>query len=347
MPGIHTDVFRSQGVGQGTVCKPTFSGQSNYQASKIEQHLEKTDDDYIPFMFPWYGTGVVPSALGCSIAFEKGLDPAVAGKVINEPQDIKRLTMPDPYEDGLMPKVLACIDYMVENTDMPVSFTDAQGPLNIALGLCGVENFFAWMYEYPKHVHEIMDFCTEVLISWLRVQKKHAGQKMTSGAFPHGIVLPEGFGGVWISDDDCTVISPRLYEEFVVPYNSRVFRAFGGGSLHFCGNAEHQLENFSKIDGLTAINNFCMGNFNQIVKMQQMYNNKLPIMVCDFTPLHIEQYYSELVDAIKFKGIILATYVAPDYALVGGKYDTVARDVDQITEESKEVIFKLVHRRSP
>ena len=105
-----------------------------------------------------------------------------------------------------MPRVLKCIDYMNENSDLPVSFTDPQGPLNIALCLCGVENLFVWMYEEPEYVHEIMEFCTEAFIQWVKVQKKHAGQKYNNGAFPHGIILPEGFGGVWLSDDDCTVI---------------------------------------------------------------------------------------------------------------------------------------------
>ena len=35
-----------------------------YQVKKIERHMETFDDDYIPFLFPWYGTGVIASALG-------------------------------------------------------------------------------------------------------------------------------------------------------------------------------------------------------------------------------------------------------------------------------------------
>ena len=35
-----------------------------YQVKKIERHMETYDDDYIPFLSPWYGTGVIASALG-------------------------------------------------------------------------------------------------------------------------------------------------------------------------------------------------------------------------------------------------------------------------------------------
>ena len=30
------------------------------------------DDVYIPYLFPWYGTGVVPSAIGCEVLFQAG-----------------------------------------------------------------------------------------------------------------------------------------------------------------------------------------------------------------------------------------------------------------------------------
>ena len=44
-----------------------FATMLEYQARKILAHLERYDDDYVPFLFPWYGTGVVPSALGSTI----------------------------------------------------------------------------------------------------------------------------------------------------------------------------------------------------------------------------------------------------------------------------------------
>lgn len=318
---------------------------SQFQIKKIKNHLERYDDDYIPVLFPWFGTGVVPSALGCKTIFNKKLDPAVGGAVIFKPEDIKKLTFPDPYRDGLMPKVLKCIDYMRENYDCDVSFTDCQGPLNIAICLCGVENLFIWMYEYPQYVHEIMEFCTETLIRWVKVQKKHTGSSIEAGAYPHCLALPEGFGGVCISDDDLTILSPHLYKEFVVPYNSMVLKAFGGGTLHFCGSAEHQLENLLNTEGLTGINNFCMGNIGQIVKMQKLFKNRLAIMACDFAPLDIEKYYTELIDAIDFKGVIISSFVVPMFALVGNNYENISRDRDQVSRQIFETLQRLIHAK--
>lgn len=330
IPFIVADVnYWIDGENTETIPKDYFTNpeiMTNYQLGKIATHLERYDDDYVPVLFPWYGTGVVPSALGCSIKFHDYTDPSVGSKVLENPEDIRNLKKPDPYKDGLMPIVLKTIDYMKENSDLPISFTDPQGPLNIAICLCGIENLFIWMYEEPECVHEIMEFCTEVFIDWINVQKKHIGQRISANAFPHGIVLPEEFGGIWISDDDCTVISSELYKEFVVPYNSKVFKAFGGGTIHFCGSAEHQIENFLKTEGCNGVNNFCMGNFSQIYKMQEAYKGKMVLMVCDFAPLDAEEYFNDLFSKLSREGVIIGSFPTAEFALTGMKYEKVSRD---------------------
>ena len=309
----------------------------DYQIKSITRHMEQIDDDYIPALFPWYGTGIIPSAMGCEVSFVEKMDPAVESKVVFTPEDVKSLKMPDPYKDGLMPRVLETIDYMVANADIPVAITDNQGPFNIALCLCGPEVLFLWMYEHPKAVHELMDFCTEALIEWIKVQKKHTEKGQDTGIFPHLIKLPEEFGGIYLCDDDCSVISAAHYKEFVVPYKARVLKAFGGGTIHFCGSAMHQLQNFLQTEGLTGINNFCMGDFKQVAKMQELFEDKIVLKVCDFTPLHIKKYYTELFSFLKSKGTIVGSYVAPELALDEGKYHIVSRDSGEMVKELKEV----------
>ncbi len=307
-----------------------FESQLARQVGKIEAHLALYDDEYIPFLLPWYGTGVVPSALGCSVLFQPKEEPAVEGPILTDPAQVRRLVPPDPYRDGLMPRVLRCIDYMRANSDLPVSFTDNQGPFNLALNLVGVEAIMLWMYDYPTVVHELMDFCTTVLIDWVRVQKEHAGQPTDSGAFPHFVKLPTGHGGVWISDDDSTIVSPGLYREFVVPYNSRVFRAFGGGTLHYCGSATHQLENYLATDGLAGVNNWCMGDFAQVYRAQEVFADRAVFTVDDFAPVDIDGYFSELIAGLRRKGTIITIFPSATTATVPGRTVALARDPVQV-----------------
>lgn len=344
MPFIISDVnYWMDGVSPKNSPEDYFTNPASmtaYQTNKIINHLQMYDDDYLPLLFPWYGTGVVPSALGCNIQFHAKGDPSVEGTVIKQPEDIRNLKMPDPYQDGLMPRVLATIDHMRGNSDLPISFTDPQGPLNIALCLCGVENLFVWMYDAPNFVHELMEFCTEVFIQWVEIQRLHIGQAHRTGAFPHGIVLPEKFGGIWLADDDCTIISASLYKEFVVPYNSKIFKHFGGGTIHFCGSAEHQIENFLLTEGCTGVNNFCMGNFNQVYQMQKAYENKLALMVCDFAPLEVNTYYGELLSMLKRKGTLVASFLSEEYALMDSKYKNITRDPSTVGNELYQVFQK-------
>lgn len=39
-----------------------------------------------------------------------------------------------------------------------------------------------------------------------------------------------------------------------------------------------------------GINNFCMGNFEQVAKMQELFEDKIALMVCDFAPLDFDKY---------------------------------------------------------
>jgi len=305
-----------------------------YQVKKIQRHMETYDDDYIPFLFPWYGTGVIPSAMGAQVVFQPKMDPAVRGTVITSPEQVRRLSLPDPSKDGLMPRVLETIRYFRENSDLPISCTDPQGPFTTALTLAGPATLFVWLYEYPQAVHELMEFCTEAFIRWIKVQKQEIGDQRGRCCFPHGIILPEQFGKVWLCDDDCGAISPAQYREFVVPYNASVLREFGGGPLHFCGSAEHQIENLAATDGLLGVNNFCMGNFRQIYRMQEVFAGRIALKVCDFSPLCIAPYYDELFRGLRRKGTIVASFVSPELAMNNGKYENVSRTGENIAKEA-------------
>lgn len=326
-----------------------YATQLAFQADKMATHLAGLPDDvYLPFLFPWYGTGVVPSAIGCPVLFQSGEEPAVDGTVIDDPAAVSRLVPPDPTRDGLMPRVLACIDHFRAGSDLPVSFTDNQGPLNIALNLVGLERLCLWMFEQPTAVHELMDFCTTVLIDWVRLQKARAGVASDDGAYPHMIAIPPGFGGVWLSDDDSTVLSPPLYREFVVPYNGRVLEAFGGGTLHYCGNAQHQLENYLATPGLVGLNVWCMGEFEQIFEAQRIVGERAVIMVCDYTPTDLEGYYGDLFAGLDPRGAIVATYPSAVTALEygTGQVRPVQRDSHAAGIEAWETIARFNGRHA-
>jgi hypothetical protein len=283
-----------------------------FQEDSFLSHLSQVDDDTMPYFMPWFGTGVLASGFGCPVkeATGNGDDPAVNGFALRSLKDAAKLKIPDPYHDGQMPKVLKFIDYAKKHSDLPIGLTDMNSPLSTLMQICGYENAFIWMYDEPSAVHELMSLITDAFIYWVKVQKQHSGYDFDETGGLQGISSPKGVG-VWVSDDDLITMTPSLYEEFVVPYYSRIFKEFGSGHVHYCGNGSHQTENLLKIKCIRAINNSPMGNpevFSQLVK--KAGGGRLTIEIQDAAPLDIENYYAALFDKIDdIRGLMLATFI--------------------------------------
>ena len=314
-----------------------------YQASGCEKHLATVDDDYVPFFMPWFGTGVLASGFGCEIRIQPGPgnDLAVAGPCVSSVRDAARLRMPDPYRDGWMPRVLDTIDYVRAHSDLPPTLTDMQGPLDTLGLMCGQAQLYRWMYREPHMVHELFQLVTEAFIEWGKVQKKHIGDPLDRSNGLQGVWAPVGLG-VHESDDELVLLDPGLYREFVVPYVSRIFEAFGGGSVHFCGNGVHQIENLRQIKNLRVVHNAPMGNFQALATLQQRLGGRVVLEILDMSPLDIEDYYTRLLAAIDdFRGIILVPMIMDSlgmdrsggYAPVEWDPFTVANQIVAVTRE--------------
>jgi uroporphyrinogen-III decarboxylase len=301
------------------------------QLAKIDGHYENIpDDDYIPFLHPWFGTGVLASAFGIKLISNPKMDPAVDIAHMQMPEEIDALRMPAPGASGAMADVVRCIDYFRQHADLPVVFTDCQGPMATALQIVGYDKFCYWVQDDPERIHKLMALVTDALIAWVKFQKARSGQPLTGCSFPLSIKLPEGFGGVWLSDDDSVILSAGLYHEFIKPYNERFLAEFGGGCIHYCGNSTQNIENYCNTRGVTAINNFALDDLAAAAKIRRALRDKgIVYMACDFTPAddRLDDYYHELTKAMDgAEGLVVASYIAPAIALNKGKYDAASRD---------------------
>ena len=314
-----------------------------YQTQKIERHFtDIPDDDYIPFLHPWYGTGVLASAFGLPIICHPKADPAADVATMKVPEEIDALTLPVPGESGTMPIVVEVLDYFRAHSDLPVVFTDCQGPLATALQIVGYDKYCYWMQDDPARIHKLMGMVTDALIAWVKFQKARAGLPLTGASYPLSIKLPEGQGGIWFAEDDSIIMSAGLYREFIRPYNERLLAAFGGGCIHYCGNSTQNIENYCRTKGLTAINNFTLDNIGAAAKVRHaLRENGIVYMVCDFAPAdrRLEDYYRELLKAMDGpEGLIIASYIAPAIALEAGKYEEAHRDRRKVARHVYELV---------
>ena len=322
-------------------CSNDASIMTDYQMRKMERHAALYDDAYIPFLMPWFGTGVLASGFGVEVVFQDGMDPAPNLPTIKDVSQLDDIVKPDFERAGIMPMALNGIRHMKANTQLPVGVTDCQGPLTTAMNTIGYDKMIFWMHDYPERIHALMQLVTDVLIDWVRDQKQLAGQARDGGAYVLGIKIPEGYGGVWISDDDVVIFGPELYREFVVPYNSQILTAFGGGAIHYCGTANQHIDNFIATKGLKAIHNMTLDNLDGAAVMKKALTEKgIVYIVGDFSVKdeNIEEYYRRLFQKLDPLGLIVASYITPAIALDAGKYICLERDPEALGVLTDRVI---------
>jgi uroporphyrinogen decarboxylase len=282
------------------------SVMTSFQEKLMYNQLIDIDDDFVPYLVPWFGTGVLPSAFGAQIDFPAKEDPVLNPRhyVIRSNEEIKTLHVIDPEKDGLMPRVLKCLKYMKANSFLPVGITDCQGPLATANRLMGYEKFFYLMFDQPALVHRLMEVITESLIIWIKKQKEVIGEGLDECIGDQQIYTGDNIG-IWISDDDAVLLSPKHYREFVVPYNTRILSKFNGGAIHYCGNANHQIDNFLNTGGLKALNVYALHDVKNLVELKKGIENRIVLIACDFTPIDYTEYYRDIIENLSLRGLII------------------------------------------
>lgn len=309
---------------------------TRHQLAYHKARMERINDDFVPYLLPGYGTGVLASAFGAEIVFPENSDPAVAYPCITSLDDIDTLEMPDPTRDGLMPRVLDTIDCMVACGELPVGLTDMQSTLATCCLLCGHSQLFMWMYDAPDKVHQLFELVNRALLNWIVVQKQHIGEPLNS-VYAQLLCLPAGCGVV-LAEDDATSISARLYREFCLPYNAQLFTALGGGMLHFCGDATHQIPNYAVMDGLRGFHILPLGNLDVLATMQHALGSRMFIAAGEFLPFDTRAYYHELLSRLDPRGLILIPYVVETLRLADGGYVAADNDLLEAAAEAAQAI---------
>jgi hypothetical protein len=315
-------------------------------------HLRTIDDDYIPYVMPWFGTVVAASAFGCKVGFPPKQDPAVdpSWYPVRTVEDIDNLRIPDPEQDGLMPTVLRYLRYFKEHAALPIGITDFQGPLTTANQLMGYDSLIYLMYDEPEAAHRLMDKITTGLIEWVRAQKAVIGEPDTYCIGDQQVYIGPR-AGVWFSDDDAVLVNADLYREFVVPYNSRILKAFGGGFVHYCGNATHHADNFLATEGLVGLNIFPLHNLQSVADLQAKTTGNLVLFILDFTPVDYGAYADDFVRLIDPRGVAIVSHYSPIVGLLpSGRYEPVERADDGARDVHRRFVEAFANapaRRQP
>jgi uroporphyrinogen-III decarboxylase len=278
---------------------------------------------------PWYGVGVVPNLFGCNIKFFKSDDPACVSYGIRALEDVKEMKLPDFYENALSGKVIETIKYFKENSSIPVGVTDMQSTLDCVTLIAGYENLFYWMKDDPATVDFLFEVVNDTLIEWIKLQKQANGEKINSANGLINVRPPDGIG-IWFSDDDAVILSPDLFKRFVSKKYEKLFDTFGSGMVHWCGNANHQIENYLSISPIRAVHNYILGNVDSAVPLQkELSRKKVCLVVGDIIPVEeeLESYLTQIKEKLNPEGLVLQFTIAPSLGIKKGQYTVTERNV--------------------
>lgn len=199
-------------------------------------------------------TCIFPLALGCRriTAVE---ETEWAEPMFNE-EDLltaSRLEIADhDIHEGKTGRLLRNIEAMLKalKPGRRIRSVDPQSPFGIAEIICGSGLYMALMMN-PAAVHGLLQRITDFVIRYLHEQRRLAGDRLNSAAFPY---IWHGHTGAYCSDDSLTLMSPQMHAEFSLPYLNRIARECGPLFYHSCTWKEKYFDNIRRVENVRAFN---------------------------------------------------------------------------------------------
>ena len=204
------------------------------------------------------GTVVVASILGCRWRLTEDMPPWV--DPVRELRQVERIVeagVPD-VTTGWGARVLETMRFYREKlADYPrcrravqIAMPDAQGPFDTAEMICG-SNIFYHLHDEPELIGRLFALVGRTMVAYAKRTKELAIDRLSPGlTCQHGYMIP---GEILIRDDSIINISREMYETIVRPHDEYVLAEMGTGSIHFCGNGQHQIDALLEIGPLRGL----------------------------------------------------------------------------------------------
>ncbi|ORC31170.1 hypothetical protein B4O97_17310 [Marispirochaeta aestuarii] len=190
----------------------------------------------------------IAEGFGCVIEQPYDTTPNLVKPAVATLDEVEKLKVPDPYRDGRMPVYLEAISLLRERFGNEVAIRGpGTGPFSLASYLMGGTTEFLMQIAYceadndsvkESQLFELMDVSSDALIVFLKAQ------------------LSAGSDTAMVGDSlaSLSMISPKIYEKYVFPYECKVFQSIRADVkkrdavtiLHICGDTRDILPNMAQ-----------------------------------------------------------------------------------------------------
>lgn len=207
-----------------------------------------------------YGTGILPSVFGAEIfSLDDGADTLPTSKPLAGRDKIDAVAnggIPRA-KHGLMQKAFEFAEYFLGATEsypkirkyIHLYHPDFQGPMDVVELLWG-SSLFLNVYDSPELVKKLLTVVTDAYIHFMK-QWQAITPLFDENYSVHWSMIAKG--QIMLRDDSAMNFSPEMYAEFIRPYDQKIFDAFGGGMIHFCGRGSHYIPRMSAMHRLFGI----------------------------------------------------------------------------------------------
>jgi uroporphyrinogen-III decarboxylase len=188
--------------------------------------------------------------------------------MIKNYSDISNLEVPDFFKSGLMPLAHEMYNEMLELTNGQLTISLPhwfRGPFGVATHLRGTNELLMDLYLNPEFVHELMDLITRARKIWCNERAKLVSSRIEPGV---------------LSNDEVNspALSPKLYKNFILPYEKLLCDFHGGISYwHSCGNITGLLKSISEIEKLDILH---IGPWTNAEKAKEIFTNSVSYEIC-------------------------------------------------------------------
>ncbi len=195
---------------------------------------EKFNIDYVNTMSDPAGEA---ADCGAAVTFYPDQPPALdeANALLTDKNRLTTLRVPNPWEGRRMHnrlKAIALYKQRLGNEKLIEGWVE--GPCAQAADLRGINALMLDFYDDPAFVKDLFDFILDLEVRFARAQ------------------VDAGADMIGIGDAAASLIGPRLYEEFVWPYEKKMVEsitAMGARArLHICGNTRQLLGRMGDLD---------------------------------------------------------------------------------------------------
>ena len=156
---------------------------------------------------------------------------------VRDERDLEALQSPDVACAGMLPVAMQFSELQHER-GAPLSVV-LGGVFTVAANICGMERLLRWLIEEPQLAHGLLGASRDHLLAVANHWATRFGAERVTPI-------------VWEGMADATLISPRHFEEFVIPHQRRLHEQIlelGANGLvcHLCGDQSRTLSMWAEV----------------------------------------------------------------------------------------------------